>query len=471
MRKWILFAVALTAFPAHLFAVTTYSLPLPPQANTYVDRYQGITQSKQNSVAKLIVPPTTLQEAVNFKAHNLDVVNYINTHFMQPAEFSLSTIHTLADFKLAVFSQSADFAQANFLKGADFTWADFNGNAAFSYADFKGPASFYSVKFLKPVSFFSAEFSGDANFQFTDYHGTANFAQNIFLGNMNFHKSLFHDATTFQLTQFGKFADFEFTMFLGLTNFTRAKFLDEVNFSHAEFLGRALFYEVTLPRYMNFSDAEIKKTIDLTTALPNTTNARTDINLLHTDISKIKLRYSMFKLYFPPNTSTSDISFTYQALMSSLKNNGFEDDYYLAATEFAEYQYLSAHHPILNFIDKYWWNYGFDKPRIFLWILVILFVLTFINALFYEWLMLHAFEVTFLQTLAANRVTQKNCVVRYVHYLPFSLLYTVYIFFGGLIGFKRDADKFKSKNYFVNLYLIFIIVIGLMCTFFVLKNL
>ena len=152
--------------------------------------------------------------------------------------------------------------------------------------------------------------------------------------------------------------------------------------------------------------------------------------------------------------------------MESLKINGFEDGYKQLSIEFYEYKYLRDNQYLLNFIDKYWWNYGFDKSRIFLWILVIILFFTIINSIFYDELMDRAYKIGFLKKEMEHDSIKNHWITSFIYNIPYAFLYTIYIFFGRMMGFKIDTERFKSNNYFINLYLVTIIASGLLCALF-----
>lgn len=444
------------------------SLVIPVQ---YVQRFQTLVQTKPSNLQYLLSTAKRYPAPLLKRGLSLQYVEFPRSSFDGPIDLSLTTVNGRVNFQLAEFNQSVEIAQAKFLGNVNFNWTIFHETFNGMYTKFYKMASFYNAKFNGLVDCFAVSFAGFANFQHAVFLNRVDFSNVIFNQNAIFDQTQFERRVTFANAEFLKSAYFEGAIFKRKVIFIRTKFSDVVSFARSEFWGDVVLYAVTLPKFLDFSNADIKNSIDLTAALPNPSGKRTRINLIQADISKIKLRYSMFKLVFPKNTPRLDIDFTYHALIANLNQNGFRDDYYLASIEFAEYQYLRDSHYILNFIEKYWWAYGFDRARIFWWILILIVIFTLVNDLFYEWLMTHAFEVPFLQSFVANSTVKRSWLARHVHNLPYALLYTTYIFFGGLIGFSRGAEKFKSKNYFVNLYLISIIILGLICTFFVLKSL
>lgn len=293
----------------------------------------------------------------------------------------------------------------------------------------------------------------------TDFKGS------VFHDAVDFERVVFNKSAIFSDTQFDMGADFKNTDFIGFADFTNSYFGKIADFSHSKFLGDSSFNYIILPAFLDFSNVTIKENIDLSTALPNP-KGLTKLNLIHTDVSKVKLQYyQRFKLYFPQDASDGDISFVYLSLLESFKKDGLDKSYHKLSVEYAEYKYLKNNQPILNAIDKYWWDYGFDKSRIFLWIIIIILFFTLINNLFYEQLLKNAYDIPYLHSYP-NEFIKKNFFARFIYNFPYALLYTITLFWGKLIGFNIDSRRFESKNYFLNLYLYLIIIIGLACVFF-----
>jgi len=435
-----------------------------------IKTFQDLLKNKPPIFSKFIRPTTIYSDEINTKNQPAISPTFINYQLENNVDFSLSTIQGNAWFLGSEFKKNADFAGVTFLKKSSFEWTVFHEIADFTYTKYYGEASFYSSRFLKEVKFYKAAFFKYASFKTTIFNKTVDFSESVFYKSANFQRTIFNGDTLFSGAEFDQVAEFESAVFKKAVDFSQATFGQKADFSRVEFLGPISFYHTILPLYLNLSEVHTNDTIDLTLVLRNSSGP-SKINILNTDVSKIKLRYSMFQLYFPEGTLRDNIDFSYRTLLVSLKQNGYNIGYKKLATEFAEYSYLRDNHYILNAIDKYWWNYGFDKQRIFTWVLRIILFFSIINCIFYDWLVKNAFEVNYMKHIRPNDSLRKNWITLFIYNFPYAFLYTLNIFFGWFIGFfKVNPDQFKSKNYFVNLYLLVIILTGLVCVFFIFNS-
>ena len=462
---WALNIVLINCLPINVLATTvdSYTQWITPDN---VKTFQELVKTKPALYSNLIKPLTIDTAPINLINQSMiSLPQYINYLFENNVNYTYSTIQNNAMFRVSDFKKNVGFSGVVFSQEADFTWSNFEGIATFTTTQYQKSAYFFMCKFLGQTYFDKSIFFKAANFRAAQFMNDTDFKESIFHDTGDFERSVFNKNAIFSDVQFDKNANFKKTVFKGLAAFTNAYFGEVADFSQSEFLGSSSFNGVTLPAYLDLSEVNIKTNIDLSTVLPNP-NGLTKLNLLYTDASKIKVHYyHRFKLYFPKDAPEGDIAFVYLSLLESLKKNGFDEGYHQLFIEYSEYKYLKHHHYILNVLDKYWWDYGFDKSRIFFWIIVIISFFTIINDLFYERLLKNVYHIPYLNNYL-NKSIEKNFFARFIHNLPYAFLYTITLFFGKLIGFKIDAREFKSKNYFANLYLYLIIIMGLTCAFF-----
>ena len=63
------------------------------------------------------------------------------------------------------------------------------------------------------------------------------------------------------------------------------------------------------------------------------------INLVGSDIDRIKINYEQFKLWFPKFTTYQDRISTYESLLEKFNNQGYKESYKLLDIEFKEFLY------------------------------------------------------------------------------------------------------------------------------------
>jgi hypothetical protein len=124
-----------------------------------------------------------------------------------------------------------------------------------------------------------------------------------------------------------------------------------------------------MPDILDFSNVKITEEVDFSKA--KKVDSICKINIYGTDISKIKLRYEMFKLYFPKK---DNIPFelqanVYEQLLNNFKKNGYIRSYEKLDKEYKELYYIEkgGMYKIVNLFQKYWWGYGYDKLSILLY--------------------------------------------------------------------------------------------------------
>ncbi len=250
-------------------------------------------------------------------------------------------------------------------------------------------------------------------------------------------------------------------------SFSKCKFPIMVDFSDTYLSGYFKFNSGTLPDTFNFTNANfsnLKNDIDLTflelkdskkrwnLVNPNNKHLCT-IKLDGADASKFRLRYENFQLLFNPDATFETKSYIYEELLNRSKKEGMSNSYKKLMIEYKQLQYNN----FMNFVQKHWWNYGFDKQLIFRNTLIILLFLTMINWMVFEYLLSEVYPI--------NNFTERFNIIsqhypnNQLYVLPLAFFYTCVIFF----GFKLDLASIKLKNYWAVLYIFFVYSIGLFC--------
>ncbi|AHE67728.1 hypothetical protein Loa_02186 [Legionella oakridgensis ATCC 33761 = DSM 21215] len=222
-------------------------------------------------------------------------------------------------------------------------------NANFTDVNFDENAIFTKAIFKDNTLFIDASFAGDANFNETYFDGKTNFSRAIFQGDVTFNRAVFKE-----------FASFSYAQFRG-----------HVSLNHTE-----------LPKYFDFSYVtNIRDVINFNNS-NDLYSYETSINLIGTDISKLRLDYSFFSLYFPEDTSDTDIRNVYEDLIKLQKDYGYDAGYKKIMIEYNTYTYMKNKQYIRYFFDKYLWNFGFDKTNLILIVIYIIIFFSLINSFF-----------------------------------------------------------------------------------------
>ncbi len=186
----------------------------------------------------------------------------------------------------------------------------------------------------------------------------------------------------FSDVKFNSKADFGFAEFYSEADFSYAEFYSLAYFSFAEFKDKVIFDFSTLPDTLYFSDVKTEKIIDFSNAENKVDTSGSNesenvcvIFLARTDLSKIRLNYTDFKLAFDEDSiSKKGIANTYENLLLTQKE--FPEGYKKLDIEYKEYKYLQQglKGRIYNFFDNQWWNYGYNKEKVISNTFILLFI-------------------------------------------------------------------------------------------------
>ncbi len=413
-------------------------------------------------------------------------------NFCKKIDRSSDIIKKGADYYKYRFKDSVIFNNMYFGSDVDFSLAKCASFVSFHQSVMGGKALFQWAQF-HDVVFSRINFMHAAVFQHAVFDGSCDFFESHFYTNTDFYGSQFYDVTNFGNTSFGKETDFSFTnldancifrnaefgrvcLFNNSTinatlDFTGAKFDSLAAFSFCSLKGLIIFSNTTLPAYLDLSGVEpLNSIIDLTQTKTSETEGCCRINLINADVSKIKLAYENFQLWFPEHTSYETKCKVYEDLLTSLHSFGFNRGYQKLDIEYKQLQYRNNNQFVKNKIQQIWWNYGYDKEKIFTWIFWIVLTLTVINSLFIRLLMGSIYEMKYLDhSKIVERHKLHHPLLDFFLNIPTGFLYTVILLAGGAFGIKFNSDQIRFPNFIGMLYIISIGLLGISCSAFLLK--
>ncbi len=200
------------------------------------------------------------------------------------------------------------------------------------------------------------------------------------------------------------------------------------------------------------------------------------------DISFLQIDYIRFRLDFPNNIHKEERKRVYEMLLSKFKKEHLVESYENLDKEYKEFKYSSSNFILsfVNYLDKYWWDYGYKKELVVFWTFFFILLFTFIitasekeSKLSYEYLRDNIYE--YHRELSYISVGKKM----YSAFDPdkafndkhpsqariFSaLLYVLFIFFSLRLDFK-ELKPLRSSS----LFIIVIYTIGNICLGFLIK--
>ncbi|MCD4729622.1 MAG: pentapeptide repeat-containing protein, partial [Bacteroidales bacterium] len=339
--------------------------------------------------------------------------NYFRFQFDTIANFYKVKFDSIADFYQANFNFISDFRQAQFVSEANIEEAQFHSDAYFAGTQFRSIADFQETIFKSCANFESAHFRSYSYFRKDQFDSIAVFRDVLFDSTTNFSESQFHSDADFMGAQFNSTADF----------------------SESEFYAKVDFRSAKLPYYLNFSDVQvIKGEIDFTNSVINEKLDICKINLINSNIDKIRFRYSRFKLFFPKDTDTELKSNVYEELLSNMEKEGFTASYEKLDKEYQSFIYLEGGGYgriwgyFRNWLDKNWSDYGYEKMLIIRNTLILYFLFVFINCFYISTLVSKIYKMPKLQKVL-NDIKKKSRPLVLINFILVSLFYTSIIFF------------------------------------------
>ncbi|MCW3102339.1 MAG: Uncharacterized protein JWO09_779 [Bacteroidetes bacterium] len=414
-------------------------------------------------------------------------------NFEMKIDSSNCSINSLVDYYKGRIKDSIMFNSVHFMSGLDFSlarcagfisihqcqidgkslflWSQFNSGCVFSRSKFSGDAVFQHAVFNNATDFFQSDFNGIADFYGSQFNGISNFGNSSFFNESNFSFSSFNNECSFTNTEFGKACLFNNCEINATLDFSGAKFDSIADFSCCRLKGSIVFNNCVLPAKMDLSGIEsISTVIDLTQIKSNEKQQRCRINLIDTDISKIKMLYENFELWFPDHTSFETKCKVYEGLLASLDGFGFKASYKKLDIEYQQLKYIHNNQCIKNKFQEIWWNYGYNKEAIFMWLFRIVLLLTLINTLLIKSLLGSVYEMKYLNLLRINEYYKlHHPVLAFFLSMPTGFLYTVILLVGGAFGIKFSSDQIRFPSFIGMLYIISVGLLGISCSAFVIK--
>ncbi len=194
-----------------------------------------------------------------------------------------------------------------------------------------------------------------------------------------------------------------------------------------------------------------------------------NINLINADIEKIKFLYSRFQIFFPEGTDKELKANVYERLLAKQRTEGYLNSIEKLDKEYQRFYFIESGHYkkvrgyLLNFVNKYWSDYGYHRDKIFEntgWLFFFFFIL---NTFFFKQMSTKVYIIDKIEKWGLSR-TESHWKFTW-HALKYSLLYTMIIFFGIKFSLSklRYMENLKSYRWLYLLNFIACYLIGLIC--------
>jgi len=280
-----------------------------------------------------------------------------------------------------------------------------------------------AIHFFRPVNYNTDVFGCVANFRRCTCDSLCNMSNSKFFKLVNFALSNFHDDVRFERDTCATIVKFDNSVFNGTASFIFSQFDQDVYFNNCHFSNyldlsnltirkhsTIHFDSATLPDTIDFSNNRLIDTIiDFTRCSLDATSVPANpykqfkkyyINLAGTQISKIRIDYVHFRLYFFPVTpgiqeeAVNEVKeATYQQLLKNFQDHGQVTSYKNLDIEYHFFLFDRLNLHWLGWFFYHWWQFGYAKERIFSWIFWFLLVFTGINYIFLNTLNFRVYNV------------------------------------------------------------------------------
>lgn len=235
-------------------------------------------------------------------------------------------------------------------------------------------------------------------------------------------------------------------------------FNGNLSMSHLTFQGNITFLNCFLPDTINFTGSNFKGEIKI----PPSKDGK-QVNLLISSdfpVQKLNSVATNFNLVFDSSVSTHRKEFLLSQSVELQKKIGSALD--IETADVTHKDFKAAHGDVFLKLQKFLWNYGYDKPLLLKRILYSFILFFVLNLFLFRVLINEVYTISNLKAEYDHLKNYKNRRLRFYRYPTIVLLYSSIIFF----GWKMDLDKFSFRHLLLSLYIFFFYLIGLLLLFY-----
>jgi hypothetical protein len=147
------------------------------------------------------------------------------------------------------------------------------------------------------------------------------------------------------------------------------------------------------------------------------------------DLSKVSLDYSKFRLWFPKTFRYGEKNAHYKKLLTWFQEKNLIDYYEKLDREYREFKYLNSGQPLgalINWIDKNWWDYGYNKILVVRNAIVLNVIFFLINLFLFKKLVTNGYRIDKFFDINSkfNSTYHDNKTKRFIMKAPYIFLYT-----------------------------------------------
>jgi hypothetical protein len=309
------------------------------------------------------------------------------------------------------------------------------------------------------------------------------FKNSMFLKKVNFTDVIFDDSVIFDGTMFMSHVEFINVKIRKCISFNNASFSHSLKFDNVE-INSMLFEKAILPQVIDFDKVNISSNVKLNNSINNPCFHSTVIKMcLLSKADRLNVIFSDaldFEIIPKKDDGNRQSSKekkrgTYEKLLVRAKEEGYMRSYEIIDKRYREFQYLNKDSwkiwfGLQNWIDKTWWDYGYNKQLIFRNTLVLFFVFVFFNIFLIKKMVRDVYVDK--KILKLLKYEDPIPVFNFLKKIPLSVYYTSIIFFVVSISLKRVKYKENLQGfncrwlfYFGIMYLTGLVCLGYLVNF------
>jgi len=201
----------------------------------------------------------------------------------------------------------------------------------------------------------------------------------------------------------------------------------------------------------------------LNISLDSVTTKLCNILFVNAEISNMEIHIPYFNICFAPNTSDEEKHYIYLKLLENFTTRKQNQSYESADKQFRKFKYTHSGSWLgflVNWIDKHWWDYGYNKYLVIRNAVLLNFFFFFINLFLFRKLVNVGYKI--LKFSRINAAIDKKYKNRFKNLLvksPYIFLYTSYIFW----GLKLDINNLSIHKLSLFSYVFLQYIVGLVC--------
>ena len=266
---------------------------------------------------------------------------------------------------------------------------------------------------------------------------------------------------------FGSDVDFENAIFRNSLRIQNVRFRGNVNMSSSEFYGETRIVFSILPDTLDLRGLKLDSLngkLDFRYCILDTLEKKPKkcvVLVNGTDLSKLVLpahlftiEMSIYKLY-NDRMKKDAMTNVYEQLIKQSRELGFMDSVegwdieYQRKINNINYGILGT---LLNIVNQYWWNFGYNKSRIlWLWLPLLYVIFSTINYFVLDWMVKRVYYDDEFGKNYKLTYAKVNTVYERIAY---SLFYTAAIYFN--FRLRHEAVNYKNLGGLIYLYLIYV---------------